>query len=155
MSVRFFIMNCFMVNYLPGRSLFRTIVRLALLLSFDCKTFRACTLLNLQKVFRSRNFIYYLFAVRSNFQRTLCSGWRLSVAFGFTLCWPASALPIIRFPWLIRFATQLSFTYLHIIFRAVFYRSPDSTNIQQIITVVKFFVLLKVNVFLTGFINNC
>jgi len=37
----------------------------------------------------------------STFQRTPCGDWRLSVHSGFTLCFPASTFPIIRFPCLI------------------------------------------------------
>jgi hypothetical protein len=56
------------------------------------KQFPAFTFFCLRKVFSSRSYLIIFPPLGSTFQRTLCSGWRLSVSFGFTLRVPAPAL---------------------------------------------------------------
>jgi len=60
------------------------------------KQFPAFTFFCLQKVFSSRSYLIIFPPLGSTFQRTLYSGWRLSVSVGFTLRVPAPTLPTGR-----------------------------------------------------------
>lgn len=142
MSARLFFRNCFLLNCLPGRSTIQTFVGLALLLSFECKTFRACTLLDFRKVFGSRSSFIIIPPFGSTFQRTPFGGWCLSDPSGVTLRSPASALSISRFPCSIGSVAHLSSASLFLIFRADFYRSPDESKLSNISICVKLLTAL-------------
>jgi hypothetical protein len=60
------------------------------------KQFPAFTFSCLQEVFSNRSYLIIFPPLGSTFQRTLFSGWRLSVSFGFTPRVPAPALPAGR-----------------------------------------------------------
>ena len=90
-----FLQNCFPGSF-GGRSALLILVRVASLLPSDDKTVPAFTFTCLQEVFSNRSYLIIFPPLGSTFQRTLCSGWRLSVSPGFTLGIPAPALPAAR-----------------------------------------------------------
>jgi hypothetical protein len=79
-----------------GRSALLTFVRGTLLPPSDDETVQAFTFCRFRKVFVCRSPLIIFPPLGLTFQRTLCSGWRLSGSGGVTLRVPAPALPVSR-----------------------------------------------------------